>query len=59
MMMFLDEIQPKKAESVFPFMEEINEEDLDVYDENFIEFSADKDRLNASEQGFMLGYLEA
>ncbi len=55
-----EDIQPKKAETVFPFMEEINEkDDMDAYDENFIEDSADNDTMTAEEECFMLGYIGA
>lgn len=55
-----ENIQPKRAEKIFPFMEEINMEDsADFYDENFIEDSAEEDIMNAEEECFMVGYLEA
>lgn len=50
----------RRAEKIFPFMMELNEDNHeDVYDENFIECSEDDNHLTATEQGFMLGYLEA
>ena len=55
-----EQIQPKKAEQIFPFMEELNREDnTDIYNENFIEDSAEDDVMNANEECFMTGYLEA
>lgn len=57
--MNFEQVQPKKAERIFPFMEEINKDDMDVYDENFIETSGDNDMISVEEEGFMLGYLEA
>ncbi|MFP4117416.1 MAG: hypothetical protein ACLFTR_00675 [Candidatus Woesearchaeota archaeon] len=55
-----DRIEPKKAERIFPFMEEMNKEDeLNIYDENFIEDSAEDDVMSAEEECFMAGYLEA
>lgn len=54
------DIEPKKASRIFPFMEEINKRDYnDIYDENFIEHSDEDDSLDAVDQGFMIGYLEA
>ena len=56
----MDRIEPKKAEAIFPFMEELNEEDsLNAYDENFIENSAESDLMTAEEEGFMIGYVGA
>ncbi len=58
--MMTEDIQPKKAEKIFPFMEEINEKDtLDIYDEDFIVGSAEEDVMDAGEECFMAGYLEA
>jgi hypothetical protein len=57
--MMFEQVQPKKADKIFPFMEELNEDNMDVYDENFIEASGDNDMMTAEEEGFMLGYLEA
>ena len=56
----IDRIEPKKAESIFPFMEELNKkENFDVYDENFIENSSEEDIMTIEEEGFMLGYIGA
>ena len=53
-----EQIQPKKAETIFPFMEELNKEDnFNIYDENFIENSLEGDSMTAEEEGFMLGYI--
>lgn len=53
-----EQIQPKKAELIFPFMQDLNEED-DLYNENFIEDAANHDMISVEEEGFMIGYLEA
>ena len=56
----IDRIEPKKAETIFPFMEELNEQDdMNAYDENFIENSAEEDLMTAEEEGFMIGYVGA
>ena len=56
----MDRIEPRKAETIFPFMEELNEQDdMDAYDENFIENSAEEDLMTAEEEGFMIGYVGA
>ncbi|MBL7055785.1 hypothetical protein ISS07_02635 [Candidatus Woesearchaeota archaeon] len=51
-------MEEMKAEE-FEFFEEKKSEDDSIYSHEIMEEMLDNDELSASEEGFMLGYLEA
>ena len=53
-----NKMEEMKAEE-FEFFEEKKSEDDSIYSHEIMEEMLDNDELSASEEGFMLGYLEA